>query len=110
MMYTMIVYEREGIVCIYIHWVDVTGGLVKFVLKKMWPTQCLVQCFFTNLGTVAKASFNMHACVWPNDFAHYWSEEVGQNRPEFQLACNGMYTSQRFQSLPAEFIASFRAL
>ena len=41
-------------------------------LKKMWPTQCLVQCFFTNLWTVAKASFNMHACVWPNDFAHYW--------------------------------------
>ena len=41
------------------------------------------------------------------------SEEVGQdhvNRPEFQLVCNGMYTSQRFQSLPAEFIASFRAL
>ena len=43
---------------------------LKFVcgLRKM---QCLVQCFFTNLGTVAKASFNMHACVWPNDFAHY---------------------------------------
>ena len=43
---------------------------LKFVLKKI--KQCLVQCFFTNLGTVAKASFNMHACVWPNDFAHYW--------------------------------------
>ena len=31
------------------------------------------------------------------------------NRPEFQLARNGMLTSQRFQSLPAEFIASFRS-
>ena len=45
---------------------------LKFVCGLHRQMQCLVQCFFTNLGTVAKASFNMHACVWPNDFAHYW--------------------------------------
>ena len=61
MMYTMIVYEREGIVCIYIHWVDVTGGLVKFVLKKMWPTQSGT-VFFHKFRDSCESKFQ-HACM-----------------------------------------------
>ena len=51
------------------------------------------------LGTPAKYARNVPAHM-PR------AEEVGQdhvNRPEFQLA------RKRFQSLPAEFIASFRS-
>ena len=44
----------------YVHWVDVTGGLVFC---------SLVAYIVSSSGTVAKASFNMHAYVWPN---HYW--------------------------------------
>ena len=41
---------------------------LKFVLVQFEKVAYIVK----NSGTVAKASFNMHACVWPNDFAHYW--------------------------------------
>ena len=35
MMYTVIVYEGEGL---YVHWVDVTGWFVLVQFEKMWPT------------------------------------------------------------------------
>ena len=44
--------KKKGLV----HWVDVTGGLVVVFSLKICGLH----------------SVNMHACVWPNDFAHYW--------------------------------------
>ena len=56
MLYTVIVSEKEGVVC-------TLGGCHRWVSDLFWFS--LKKCGLHS----EKLSFNMHACVWPNDFA-----------------------------------------
>ena len=49
------------------HWVDVTGGLVRNLILKMCGQHSGTVSYKIQ-GTGVKAM----ACVWSNDFAHYW--------------------------------------
>ena len=67
MMYTVIVSEKE--VC-------TLGGCHRWVSEKLKFVLVQFEKCLKNVAYIVKSSgtvsFNMHACVWPNDFAHYW--------------------------------------